>query len=186
MHDERSFRFVQKDGMTALEIPYKGREMSMVFLVPDAIDGLPALEASLAAGKLEGWMAALKEEWIALSLPKFEINPSESLSLGNDLKALGMPLAFDRDRANFTGIANPPHPADRLVIAKVYHKGFVRVDEEGTEAAAASAIGGMRAGAAAGGGPRPVRVDRPFLFLIRDNASGLVVFLGRVVDPTST
>lgn len=112
------------------------------------------------------------------------MNPGESLSLGEDLKALGMPLAFDPNLANFTGLANPPNPAERLVITKVFHKGFVRVDEKGTEAAAATAVLGIETGASADGGPRPLQVNRPFLFLIRDNASGLVLFLGRVTDPS--
>jgi serpin B len=117
--------------------------------------------------------------------PKFEVNPTASLQLGADLKALGMPLAFDHQRADFTGIASPPDPTDRLVISDVFHKGFVRVDEKGTEAAAATAVVMSRAGGM-GAPPRRVRADRPFLFLIRDNASGLIVFMGRVSDPSST
>jgi serpin B len=94
--------------------------------------------------------------------------------------------AFDRRKADFTGIANPPDPADRLVISRVFHKAFVKVDEKGTEAAAATAVSMMRAGSAA---PReePIvfKADHPFLFLIRDIESGLVIFLGRVADPSS-
>ena len=87
--------------------------------------------------------------------------------------------------ADFTGIANPPDPADRLVISRVFHKAFVKVDEKGTEAAAATAVSMMRAGSAA---PRETPIvfnaDHPFLFFIRDNATGLVVFMGRVADPS--
>ena len=181
---EGGFRYALKEGVTAVELPYKGGELSMLILVPNEIEGLAAVESALDANKLDAIVGALNRDRIELSLPKFEVNPGESLSLGEDLKAMGMPLAFDRDRADFTGIANPPNPADRLVLAKVFHKGFVRVDEEGTEAAAATAVMGVMAGAAPGGGPRRIRVDRPFLFLIRDNASGLVLFLGRVSDPS--
>ncbi|HEX6901652.1 MAG TPA: serpin family protein [Thermoanaerobaculia bacterium] len=184
MSRELGFRVAQKDGVTAVEIPYKGGDLSMLILVPDQIDGLAAVESAMDEKKLDAIVAALVRERIKLYLPKFEVNPGESLSLGEDLKAMGMRLAFDRDRADFTGIADPPNPADRLVIAKVFHKGFVRVDEEGTEAAAATAVMGVLAGSAAGGGPRRISVDRPFLFLIRDNASGLVLFLGRVSDPS--
>jgi serpin B len=91
--------------------------------------------------------------------------------------------AFDRSLANFTGIANPHNPNDRLSIGEVFHKGFVRVDEKGTEAAAAS-VGGMVGGAGPPPSPLQVKVNHPFLFLIRDNASGLVLFLGRVTDPS--
>lgn len=177
------FRIAQKDGVTALEIPYKGGEMSMMLLVPDAIDGLAAVEGALDAGKIDALASAMKPEWVWVALPKFEVNPRGSLALGKELKALGMPLAFDRNLADFTGIANPPNPAQRLMIGEVFHKGFVRVDEKGTEAAAATAVMGVETGAALGGGPRRFQVNRPFLFLIRDNASGLVLFLGRVSDP---
>lgn len=184
MHREGGFRTAHKDGVTALEIVYRGNDLSMLLLIPDEIEGLAAVEGALDPKMLDGLVGGLKGEFIALALPKFEVNPGESLSLGEDLKAMGMPLAFDRNKADFTGIADPPDPVDRLVLAKVFHKAFVKVDEKGTEAAAATAVMGVMAGAAAGGGPRLIQVDRPFLFLIRDNASGLVLFLGRVNDPS--
>jgi serpin B len=179
------FRVARKDGVTAVELPYKGRGMSMLLLVPDAPDGLGSLEGTLDAGRLEGLVAGLKGVEVWLSLPRFEVRPPRSLSLAGDLAALGMPLAFDQEAADFIGIANPPSPAQRLVIARVFHKGFVKVDEKGTEAAAASAIL-MAETAAIAGGPPPLRikVDHPFLFLIRDDESGLVLFLGRVTDPS--
>jgi serpin B len=178
------FRIAQQAGVTALEIPYKGGELSMMLLVPDAIDGLAAVEGALDARKVDALASAMKPEWAWVALPKFEVNPGESLRLGKDLKALGMPLAFDPNLADFTGIANPSNPAQRLVIGEVFHKGFVKVDEKGTEAAAATAVMGPETGVSADGGPRPFQVNRPFLFLIRDNASGLVLFLGRVNDPS--
>jgi serpin B len=184
MNRTGGFRIAQKDGVTALEIPYKGGELSMMLLVPDEIEGLAAVEGALDAKKLDALVSAMQVERVWVSLPKFEVRPGESLSLGEDLKAMGMPLAFDRQRADFTGIASPPDPDDRLVIAKVFHKGFVRVDEKGTEAAAATAVMAIRAGSMAQEPPRQLKVDRPFLFLIRDNASGLVLFLGRVSDPS--
>jgi serpin B len=184
MNRTDTFRVGRKDGVTALEIPYKGGELSMMLLVPEEIEGISAVEGTLDAKKLDALTGTMQLDRVWLSLPKFEVNPGSSLSLGEDLKALGMPLAFDRQRADFTGIANPPDPDDRLAIAKVFHKGFVRVDEKGTEAAAATAVMGIRAGGMAEKPPRQLKVDRPFLFLIRDNASGLVLFLGRVSDPS--
>ncbi len=172
-----------RDGVTAVELAYKGREMSMMLIVPDAVAGLAAVESTLDAKKLDALVGALKPDMVYLSLPKFEVRPGESLRLGNDLKALGMPAALDFKLADFTGIANPPDRDERLFLGEVFHKGFVRVDEKGTEAAAATAAG-MPEGSRAGESPRQVKVDRPFLFLIRDNASGLVLFLGRVSDPS--
>jgi serpin B len=184
MNRTYQFRIAKGDGVTALEIPYKGGELSMMLLLPDEVEGLAAVEATLDGKKLDALASAMKSEWVWVALPKFEVSPAVSLSLGEDLKALGMPLAFDRNLADFTGIANPPNPAERLAIGKVFHKGFVRVDEKGTEAAAATAVLGVETGAALDSGPRRFQVDRPFLFLIRDNASGLVLFLGRVSDPS--
>jgi serpin B len=184
MNRTGGFRIAHKDGVTALEIPYKGRQLSMMLLVPDDVEGLAAVEGALDARKLEALAGSMEMATVWLSLPKFDVNPEESLSLGEPLTALGMPLAFDRKKADFTGIANPPNPDDRLVIAKVFHKGFVKVDEKGTEAAAATSVGMMVGGSMAQAPPRRLNADRPFLFLIRDRASGLVLFLGRVSDPS--
>ncbi len=185
MHRLDTLRLARRSGLLALELPYKGRQMSMLVLLPEALEGLPALEDSLSAASLEAIVRDLAPARVAVALPKFEVDPPQSLSLGDLLVALGMRDAFDRRKADFTGIANPPDPADRLVISRVFHKAFVKVDEKGTEAAAATAIAMARAGSAP---PReePIvfRADHPFLFLIRDHASGLVVFMGRVADPS--
>jgi serine protease inhibitor len=185
MHRLDTLRLFRGSGFMALELPYKGRQMSMLVLLPDAVEGLSALEDSLSAAQLALIVKGLAPTRVSVSLPKFEVDPAQSLSLGAMLVALGMHDAFDRRKADFTGIANPKDPADRLVLSRVFHKAFVKVDEKGTEAAAATAVAMMRAGSAA---PRdePVafRADHPFLFLIQDNASGLVVFMGRVADPS--
>jgi serpin B len=182
MNQQGMYLVAHQDGVTALQLPYKGNTMSMLLLVPDEIEGLTAVESGLDAGKLDALVGSLKAQYVSLSLPKFEVNPGASLSLAGDLKALGMSLAFDPERADLSGISVPPTPAQRLFAGEVFHKAFVRVDEKGTEAAAASAMG-VPAGAGPGGGPPRIVVDRPFLFLIRDNASGMVLFLGRVADP---
>jgi serpin B len=185
MHRTDTLRLSRRPGYLALELPYKGRHMSMLVLLPDRVSGLPSLVGSLTAGEMEAAVAGLAPTRVAVALPKFEVDPAQSLSLGDVLVAMGMGLAFDRARADFTGIANPPDPRDRLYIGRVFHKAFVKVDEKGTEAAAATAVSMMRAGAAA---PReepvPFKADHPFLFLIRDNETGLVIFLGRVTDPS--
>lgn len=182
MHRTGSFRFAQKDGVKMLEIPYKGDTMSMLVVLPDDVDGLGVLESSLTAERLGGLVQSLAPQRVSVSLPKFEINPAAALSLGDLLKAMGMAVAFDRQKADFTGIANPPDPADRLFIGGVFHKAFVKVDEKGTEAAAATAVVMLRAQG------MPMRAtefkaDHPFLFFLRDDASGLILFMGRVAEP---
>ena len=183
MNQTSSYKYVKKDGVQALELPYKGGAMSMVVVLPDAVDGLAAVEKSLDAKKLDDLVTAMNRERVWAQIPKFEIAPQASLSLGDHLVEMGMKAAFDAGKADFTLIANPPSPEDRLYIGKVFHKGFVKVDEKGTEAAAATAVVMPRAGSAAPAQPTEFKADHPFLFFIRDNASGLVLFMGRVADP---
>jgi serpin B len=170
------------DGARVLELAYKGDKTAMWIVLPDAIDGLPAVEKNLSTSSLESWRSKLAIANVHVELPRFEVNPKESLSLAKELKALGMTNAFDREKADFTGIANPTDARDRLFIANVFHKAFVKTDEKGTEAAAATAVEMARAG---GAPQKPVdfKVDRPFLFLIVDRSSLMVLFMGRVTDP---
>ena len=186
MSQTAHFRFVAADGVKILEMPYQGGEVAMTLVLPDAPAGLDAVEKQLTSDLWTKWVGALQFEQVNVALPKFEINPAASLSLGDTLQALGMPLAFDRARADFTGIANPPNPADRLFISKVFHKAFVKVDEKGTEAAAATAVVMARAGAAFN--PKPpaeLKADHPFLFVLRQVKSGAILFIGRVSDPAA-
>jgi serpin B len=184
MHRMGTLPFAARDGVKVLELPYRGGAMSMLVVLPDAVDGLDAVERSLTAQKLDDLVAALAPERVAVALPKFEVNPAQSLALADTLRALGMARAFDPRQADFTGMAKPPDPADRLFLARVFHKAFVRVDEKGTEAAAATAASLARTSALASP-TREFRADHPFLFAIRDTASGLVLFLGRVADPSA-
>ncbi|MEM7608982.1 MAG: serpin family protein, partial [Myxococcota bacterium] len=129
------------------------------------------------------WNAALRAYGrYHLELPRFRVEAPRSMALGDTLKAMGMVTPFDRATADFSAMANPPSPADRLYISEVFHKAFVAVDEVGTEAAAATAVVMGRAGSRPAP-PEPFNVDRPFLFYIRDVESGAVLLLGRVVDP---
>jgi serpin B len=185
MHQVESLRLARRPGFMALELPYAGRQLAMLILLPDQMGGLPALEAALDAAALDAVVGALAPTRVNVALPKFEVDPATSLSLGDLLVAMGMGLAFDRQKADFTGIANPPDPRDRLFIGRVFHKAFVKVDEKGTEAAAATAVAMLRAsGMPPRDQPVPFKADHPFLFLIRDQASGLMLFMGRVADPS--
>jgi serpin B len=181
MRRRGAYRLAKADGVSMLELPYAGGDAAMLVVLPDKVDGLDAVERSIDAGKLAAWTGALAPQELMVWLPRFLVDPSVTMELGKPLQALGMTRAFDRERADFTGIASPPRPADRLFIGEVFHKAFVKVDEKGTEAAAATAVSVWR-----GGVPRPVpdfKADHPFLFFIVDRASGLVLFMGRVTDP---
>jgi serpin B len=186
MHATESFRFATASGVKLLEMSYEGAEVAMTVVLPDAASGLDAVEQSLTPAVLDGWLAGLHSQQVIVSLPRFKIDPAESLSLGEPLQALGMALPFDRDHADFTGMANPPIPADRLYLARVFHKAFVKVDEKGTEAAAGTAVVMAREGGEPPTTqPAEFRADHPFLFLLRDLRSGTILFLGRVSDPAA-
>lgn len=185
MHQTETFGWTRGDRFQALNLAYEGGGFAMLVLLPDAVDGLAALEDGLTADALDRIVSALVPTRVAVALPKFEVDPARAASLSPLLRDLGLSAAFDRDRADFTGIADPPDPRDRLFIGEVFHKAFVKTDEKGTEAAAATAVPMMRIGSAMPSRLVPFVADHPFLFVIRDNASGLVLFMGRVSDPSA-
>nr|MDQ3368504.1 serpin family protein [Myxococcota bacterium] len=183
MHQIGTFRRGKAAGVSLLELPYQGDDAAMLIVLPDAIDGLAAVERSLGAKQLATWRAALTEQQVAVALPRFEIDPATPLSLAGPLEALGMTDAFSRS-ADFSGIAKRTATDQELFISSVFHKAFVKTDEKGTEAAAATAV----VMAVKGALPPPAtafKADHPFLFFIVEKASGLVLFIGRVADPAA-
>lgn len=170
---------VAADGVTLVQMPYENGPFAMVVAVPDKRDGLAALEAKLDAEHVDGWLAALSSKRVSLQFPKFKIDPPDSLKLAKVLIDLGLTKAFGGD-ADFTGMADAK---EELQISDVFHKGFIEVNEKGTEAAAATAVS-MRAGSAMPTDePIAFNVDRPFVFMIRDTETNAILFMGRVTDP---
>jgi serpin B len=185
MHRTGDYRYAEQDGVKVLEIPYEGEDLAMVFVLPDAVDGLEAVERQLTSAHFDDWMNAVRKESVNVVLPRFEINPAASVELGEVLVAMGMARAFSPRDADFTGMANPSNPNERLHISQVFHKAFVKLDEKGTEAAAAtSVVMAMRTAMRPLGEPKDFRADHPFLFFLRDTASGMILFMGRVSDPS--
>jgi serpin B len=172
-----SFRYLDGGTFQAVEMPYHGNERAMVVLLPKQVDGLGALEASLTEENLAGWLHALVSRRVNVGMPRFTL--SEGFELREVLVALGMADAFDPARADFSGMTGR---RDHSITA-VVHKAFVDVNEAGTEAAAATAVVMKRAMAFMGPEPVPFHADHPFIVLIRDQATGSVLFLGRVVNP---
>ncbi|MGH7280004.1 MAG: serpin family protein [Polyangiaceae bacterium] len=165
-----------------LAIPYAGdasHRLSMLVVLPKAGKTTATVEGEIDPNEVSKWASACSEASVNLSLPRFKTTGSFELSAV--LKQMGMPAAFGAD-ADFSGIAQKTE--DPLYISAVVHKAFVDVNEEGTEAAAATGVV-MRAMAATLP-PKTVdfKVDHPFLFFIRDDASGTVLFAGRIEDPT--
>lgn len=166
-----------------LELGYEGGELSTLFVLPPEGADLDAIERALSAETIRAWASAVAPTpEVEIHLPRFRVEGAP-IPLAGELGALGMPLAFTA-RADFSGMSRPADPEERLHIADVFHATFVEVDEQGTEAAGATAVVMAIEGAAAQPPPTPVfRADRPFLFLLRDVRSGALLFLGRVTDP---
>ena len=183
MNQMSHYGYAKKDGYTAVTLPYIGGQLQFLVLLPDDPKSVTALQAQLTPELLAG-CANLESTRVNLWLPRFKMEPPV-MKLGEQLKALGMKTAFDdpKGSADFDGIA-PRKPGDYLYISEVFHKTFLSLDENGTEAAAATAVA-MMAGSAmrVEAPPVEVHVDHPFLFAIQDRASGACLFLGRVNDP---
>jgi len=177
------FRFARQPDVRLLELPYVGEELSMLLVLPEARDGLDRVEQVLDPELMQTWLDALRSTQVHVELPRFKIDPAEPIRLARTLIGMGMPLAFDRRGADFRGIADPPDPEDRLYISQVFHKAFVEVNEEGTEAAGATAVVMLRVTSARVEQLEEFVADHPFLFLIREKSSGAVLFMGRVVNP---
>jgi serpin B len=181
-HEE--VRYLQTGGYQAVDLLYRGGDLSMLVLLPNRKDGLRDLEKALSMRMLQDCEAQMANHEVELFLPRFKITWG-TVNLRDQLTALGMPLAFEGGQANFSGINGyePPHN-DSLSISAVFHKATVETNEEGTEAAAATAVPMERTGRSSPQRVPVFRADHPFLFAIRDRKSGAILFLGRMADPT--
>ncbi len=170
----KNYKYAEGNGYQAIELPYDGRELSMIVLLPPA-GQYTQFESALDYVKLNTIFGQMQNAAVDLSMPKFKIETE--LNLNKNLKTLGMIDAFAPDKANLSGTNDKKD----LYISDVVHKAFVSVDEAGTEAAAAT-------GVIIGTTSMPVNIkqftmDRPFFFLIKDNPTGTILFLGRVLNP---
>ncbi len=174
MRQTESFGYTGEDGYQAVELPYDGRELSMVILLPEQ-GKFASFEASLSRQLVDGIIQKIGYRQVALSMPKFEYE--SSFGLKQPLTTLGMEDAFIPEAADFSGMDGRRD----LFIQDVLHKAFVSVDEAGTEAAAATAV--IVGTTSMPPEPIEVKIDRPFIYLIRDIETGTVLFVGRVVNP---
>jgi serine protease inhibitor len=182
-------RYPSEGGFTTLSLPYKGGALSMVFLVPQSADGLPRIESQLAEGALADWMGQLRGRDVHVFVPKFKVETEYALK--EPLADLGMTRAFmpnlAGEGAQFDRMCESADPQHRLFLSQVLHKAFVETSEKGTEAAAATVV--LFPAAERAEQPKMVpftptfRADKPFLFLIRDQQSGAILFLGRMTNP---
>ncbi len=175
MNQTGQFNYMETESFQGLELPYVDDELSMIILLPNKFDGLDKFEKTLTAENLSKWMDELNNREVRVSIPKFKM--TSQFALASVLESMGMTDAFSAN-ADFSGM----NGRRDLFISAVIHKAYVDVNEEGTEAAAATAVT-MKLTSV---GPARIPVfcaDHPFLFLIRDNHSGSILFIGRVMNP---
>ena len=182
MRQQSRLRYADGDGFQAVELPYEGGQVAMTILVPDS-GGFLEFQDSLDGPKFHRIVDSLDSKQVILSMPRFEME--SSFSLTDTLQAMGMTDAFDDESADFSGMDGRlcrMRGDICLLISDVLHKAFVSVDEEGTEAAAATAV---IIGVTSAEPSEPVEliIDRPFLFVIRHQETGAVLFVGRVLRP---
>jgi serpin B len=175
MNQKEEFGYLETEDMQVLELPYVDEELSMVILLPKEKESIHEVEEQLTEKNLSEWMQKLRKREVILFVPKFTM--TREFMLADVLKSMGMVDAFT-SAADFSKMNGKRD----LFISAVIHKAYVDVNEEGTEAAAATAVG-IRLTAVEE--PPPVfRADHPFIFIIRDKVTGSILFLGRVMNPS--
>lgn len=179
MRQNRSWEYAEIDGTQGVELPYIGDEVSMVVILPPP-GTFNSYEQSFDGEVLADLVDALDSRDGTVQIPRFDYETN--IELGAILESMGMEDAFDPAEADFGDMIHLEEVQETLSIDKVYHDGFVSVDEAGTEAAAATGV--VMQALSAPADPFEFRADRPFLFVIRDRATDMILFVGRVVDPT--
>ena len=176
MNQTNEFNYGENESLQILELPYVGDKLYMLVILPRKTDGLQDLEEIITNATLEEWTGNLSKKRVDVYLPRFKM--TSEFDLKKVLIAMGMEDAFDMNKANFAGMDGNPN---WLYIGAVLHKAFIDVSEEGTEAAAATAVIMMMKSEPL----KPIifRADHPFLFMIRDNSTGSILFMGRVSRP---
>ena len=173
---EAHFRYAENDLLQILELPYQGKKVSMLIILAKDQDDIAVVEQTLSTENLQSWKEGLRNVTVNVSIPKFKVQAD--YSLGKVLSEMGMPTAFSPNSADLSGITTE----EKLYIQAALHKAFVEVNEEGTEAAAATAV---VVGTESVHVYPTFRADHPFIFIIHDSDTGNILFLGRVANPSA-
>ncbi len=189
MNATGQYAYAHTPELQIVELPYDGEELAMTLVLPTARHGLAMLESSMTSASLEAWTKLLNKREVRVSLPRFKLEP-EAVQLSGELQDMGMKRAFSPEFVgfDFDPMAKLEETNLQLFISEVFHKAFVEVNEEGTEAAAATAVvmNVRETSAAPAPAPPYFHADQPFLFFIRNLKDGTVLFMGRVGDPSSS
>jgi serpin B len=178
MNANSRYGYMENASFQAVRLPYVGNDVAMIVVLPKSIDGLPAVEKALDAKLLDTVNAALKPRQVNITLPKFKAN--QTLPLLGTLADLGIKKALT-DQADFSGMTGSPN----LYLSSAIHKAFIAVDEEGTEAAAATGMGISLSSIEIPPPATDFNADHPFLLLLTDTKTGVILFMGRIQNPTS-
>lgn len=176
------FKYAETESLQILEMPYVGNELSMLVVLPREINGVKAVEDFLSGENLKKLQRKMSPTKVLIHIPKFKIN--STFFLAETLTSMGMKDAFIKAKANFSGIAESKD--NPLYLSTVIHKAFAEITEEGTEASAATVGEMVSMGILPADPPEPLhkfRADHPFMFLIQENKTGSLLFIGRVIDP---
>ncbi|MCK9205100.1 MAG: serpin family protein [Bacteroidales bacterium] len=177
MNQVGRYPYYEDSNIKAIEMPYKGDKASMVIFLPVKNNGMAEFEKSFNDKYYQEIIGSLQPNDVRLSLPKFQAN--FKINLETTLSQMGMPLAFSAVGADFSGMTGKRD----LFISKVIHQAFINVDEKGTEAAAATAVTMKCTSARPPSDLKDFDADHPFIFLIKDNATGAILFMGKIMDP---
>ncbi|XP_016430452.1 antithrombin-III-like [Sinocyclocheilus rhinocerous] len=179
MYQERKFQYakISDDKVKILELPYNGADITMVLILPFEGTTLSEVVENMNLKKLEGWLQAMKETTVFVQLPRFRIE--DNFSLKEQLMKMGLEQLFSPENASLPGIVANDGP--NLYISNAYHKAFLEVNEEGSEAAAATAV--VATGRSLNIYRENFVADRPFLLLIRESGINALIFTGRVANP---
>jgi serpin B len=182
MEQTSNFAYVDTGNAQMLQLPYRGNDVSMFILLPKD-NNLSDLDSSLDYQKINNWEKELQDHLVDVSLPKFKIETEERMP--PDLKAMGMPTAFSPTDADFSGIAPIKDSSQNLYVSDVIHKAFIDTDENGTEAAAATAVVMVEGAMEEPSLPKPIifNANHPFILFIQEQQTGNILFFGRVANP---
>ena len=174
MSHKNDHNYFENEQFQAIDLPYGNAEFSMTIFLPKPGINIDSLIAQFSNDSWNSWISSFSSQEVNLYLPKFKME--YEISLNNVLCALGMSIAFDPGRADFTKINSDGN----LYISNVKHKTFVKVNEEGTEAAAVTSV---EITLTSIGSSITMHINRPFVFAIRENHSGTILFIGKIVEP---
>jgi serpin B len=174
-----AYAYFEDDDAQAVKIPYRRGAYSMTIVLPRERDGIGELERRLAQARWpDSFAGEMERRMVNLSVPRFRVE--STFSLNRAVESIGAASAFNRETADFSGM----NGRGDLYISEAVHKAFIDVNEDGTEAAASTALAVSRTSAALDESPPVVfRADHPFIFVIRDEMSGAVLFMGKVARP---